>query len=108
VARDQIGIHIEKTNVFIPNIIKPGSNQDAYFTIFAGDGVSKVLNLQVFSRNGGLIFEQHDFLPNDPLKGWNGRWRGKYVQPGVYSYLAEIQYLNGKLGRFEGSITVVE
>jgi hypothetical protein len=107
-ARDQIAIHIEKTMVFIPNIIKPGSNQNAYFTIFAGDAVARVLYLQVYSRNGGLIFEQHDFQPNDPLKGWNGRWRGRYAEPGVYAYLAEVLYQNGKHGRFEGSLTIVE
>jgi hypothetical protein len=106
-ARDHIGVTVEKTKVFFPNVIKPGSNQDAYFTVFAGDGVSRVASLQIYSRNGGLVFEQREFAPNDPLKGWNGRWRGKYVQSGVYPYVAVVEYADGIKKQFAGTITVI-
>lgn len=82
IARDQLRIEVQKTSVYFPNIIMPGSNQDAYFTAFGGEGVARVVTLQVYSRGGGIVFERRDFPPNDPVKGWNGRWDGKYVQIG--------------------------
>ncbi len=107
IARDQVTVEVEKTNLYFPNIIKPGSNQDAYFTVYAGEGVAQIVLLQVYNRTGGLVFERNDFQPNDPLKGWNGRADGKYVQVGVYAWRAVVAYLDGHLQQFQGSVTVV-
>jgi hypothetical protein len=107
IARDQATVTVKKTNVYIPNVIKPGSNQDAYFTVFAGEGVAKVLTMQVYSRGGGLVFERFNFEPNDPLRGWNGRWQGKYVQPGVYPWRVVVEYLDGRQESFHGDVTVM-
>jgi hypothetical protein len=107
IARDQTTVEVEKTKVYFPNVIKPGSNQDAYFTAFTGDGVARIVTMQVFSRGGGLVFERRDFQPNDPLKGWNGRWQGKYVQPGVYPWQAMMEYSDGRRVMFRGDVTVV-
>jgi hypothetical protein len=107
IARDQATVEVKKVNVFFPNIIKPGSNQDAYFTLFAGEGISRIVSMQVYSRSGSLVFERRDFLPNDPIRGWNGRWQGKYVQPGVYPWLVEIEYPDGARKHYRGTVTVV-
>ena len=106
-ARDQTTVAVSDINLYFPNIIKPGSNQDAYFTAFAGEGVARIVNMQVYSRGGGLVFERSDFTPNDPIKGWNGRWQGKYVQPGVYPWTAVVEYSDGLQKRYTGTVTVV-
>lgn len=108
VARDYATVSVKKTNVFIPSAIQPGSNQNAYFTVFADEGVRMVKSLSVFNRSGALVFERQNFLPNDPLRGWNGRQEGaRFSQPGVYLYLARIEYLDGKDETIRGSVTVV-
>jgi hypothetical protein len=106
-ARDELTVEVEKTNVYFPNVIKPGSASDAYFTVFAGEGVKRVVSLQVFSRGGSLVFERLDFQPNAPLQGWGGRWNGKVAQSGVYPYLAVVELWNGKQFHYEGTVTVV-
>ncbi len=106
-ARDELMVEVEKTNVFFPNIIKSGSASNAYFTVFAGEGVRRVVSLQVYSRGGSLVFERLDFQPNAPLQGWGGRWNGKVAQSGVYPYLAVVEFWNGKQLRYEGTVTVV-
>lgn len=107
-ARSNVTVAVEQTNIFIPNALKPGSPQDAYFTIFAGEGVKEVVSLRIFSRNGSPVFENQHFSPNDPLKGWNGRWNGQKVQSGVYLWLADVELLDGSLQHFEGTVTVIE
>ena len=107
IARDQVTVNVEETNLYFPNIIKPSSNQDAYFTLFAGEGVLRIVMLQIFSRAGDLVFERTTFSPNDPLKGWNGRANGQAVQTGVYPWRAVIEYLDGQVKHFWGTVTVV-
>lgn len=106
-AIDELTVEVEKTNLFFPNIIKPGSASDAYFTVFAGEGVRRVVSLQIYSRGGSLVFERVNFQPNAPLQGWGGRWDGKVAQSGVYPYLAVVEFWDGKQMQYEGTVTVV-
>ncbi len=108
IARDQVTVVADKINLYFPNVIMPGSNQDAYFTLFAGEGISRIISMLIYSRGGSIVFERDNFPPNDPLKGWNGRWGSKPAQPGVYLWVAEIEYLSGKRKQFQGNVTVLK
>lgn len=107
VASDQITILVERNSVYAPNIIQPGSNQNAYFTLFADEALEIVLELQIYSRTGSLVFERRRFEPNDPLKGWNGKWKDRNAQPGVYAWTALLQFADGAQERRTGTVTVV-
>lgn len=106
-AHDSVMVSVEEPKLYFPNIINPGSASDAYFTVFSGEGVRRVVSLQVYSRGGGMVFERMDFLPNVPNLGWGGLWNGKVAQAGVYPYLAVVEFWDGKQRRFEGNVTVV-
>jgi len=106
-ATDRVMVEVEEPRVYIPNAIKPGSASDAYFTVFSGEGVRRIVSLQVYSRGGSMIFERLDFQPNAPLLGWAGRWNGKTAQAGVYPYLVVVEFGDGKKVRYEGTVTVV-
>lgn len=106
-ARDQITVEVKKTNLYFPNAIEPGSNQNSWFTAFAGEGVRRVESLRIYNRVGGLVFEKMQFPPNDPVQGWNGKYRGRPVQSGVYPWLAEIEFNDGHKEQFKGTVTVV-
>lgn len=107
IARDILTVQVEETNLYFPNVFRPGSEQDNYFTLFAGDGVERVLLLQVFNRNGSMVFEKRNFLPNDPLIGWDGKWHGQLAPAGVYVWAAQVVFLDGKRHRFSGSVTLL-
>lgn len=106
-ASSELTVEVEQTNLYFPNVIKPGSATDAYFTVFAGEGVRRVVSLQIYSRGGALVFERLDFPPNAPLLGWGGRWDNRTAQSGVYPYLAVVEFQDGKQARYEGTVTVV-
>lgn len=107
VARAQVTVEISRTSVYFPNAIMPTSNSDDYFTVYAGEGVAEVLRLQVFARTGEMVFERQHFEPNDPLKGWNGKLKGRRIQAGAYVWVALIAYLDGTVRPFSGTVTVV-
>ena len=104
---DRFKVEVEDAKLFFPNVIKPGSDSDAYFTLFSGEGVRRVVSLQVYSRSGALIFERESFPPNAPLDGWDGYWEGKVAQAGVYPYLAVVEFWDGKQLRYEGTVTLI-
>jgi hypothetical protein len=45
--------------------------------------------------------------PNRPELGWDGRFQGSYMLPGVYVYWAEIEYADGTTEVFQGDLTLV-
>jgi len=59
-------------------------------------------HLQVFNRWGTLIFETYDI--NRP---WNGYYKGQLCQQGVYVWLVEGKYANGRPFKKAGDITLL-
>ncbi len=107
---DSITITVDITrNVFIPDAFSPnGDGANDYFTIYGGIDVEEVVNFQIFNRWGGLVFSNKNFQPNDNLIGWDGFFKGKNVNTGVYIYTADILFKDGIVERYSGDITVTE
>ncbi len=59
-------------------------------------------HLQIFNRWGVLIFETRDI--NKP---WNGYYKGQLCQQGVYVWLVEGKYANGRPFKKAGDITLL-
>ncbi|MCB0574632.1 MAG: gliding motility-associated C-terminal domain-containing protein, partial [Saprospiraceae bacterium] len=109
VASDDIRIAVVRNKrVFFPNIIKPSSEEanDA-FTVFAGPEVSNIRTMQIYDRWGEMLFENTNFDPNIPQYGWNGHAKGKEVNPGVYVYVVEVEFIDGSTEVYSGDVTVV-
>lgn len=109
IARDEILVIVQKDKrVYIPNVILPASNdQNNILTVFAGNEVTLVRSMRIYDRWGELVFENLNFLPNDPSFGWSGKAKGQDVNPGVYVYTVEVEYVNGETEVFSGDVTVV-
>ncbi|MEI6407745.1 MAG: gliding motility-associated C-terminal domain-containing protein [Bacteroidota bacterium] len=94
-------------NVFVPNVIKPGSANNDGFTIFGDEQLVKIRDLQIFDRWGSLITRVQNIVPNDPKLGWDGRWNGKEVATGVFVYWAEVEFKDGTTKIYKGDVTVL-
>jgi len=108
-VRDDIQIIVEKDKrVYIPNIFLPdsdGSNDN--LTVYGAQEVLLVRSMQIYDRWGEMLFENLNFLPNDPQFGWSGQAKGQNVNPGVYVYVVEVEYVNGETEIIAGDVTVV-
>lgn len=106
---DSITLRVNKTrNVYIPNVFSP--NDDGLhdrLVVFGGKEVTNIAVLQVYSRWGELVYEGRDFPPNDLSAGWDGAFRGKPVNPGVFTWLAQVEFLDGLVLPYQGSVTVL-
>lgn len=104
-----IQLFVEKNkNVYFPNVFKPAGDQEAngYFYPF-GDTYTQVSSLSVYSRWGELLFEARNIAVNDMLAGWDGSFRGEPMPPGVYTWVAQIAFLDGERFTFAGDVTLV-
>jgi hypothetical protein len=48
-----------------------------------------------------------DILPNDPLLGWDGSFKGKDMNPAVFAYIATVELINGTQINRKGDITLL-
>ncbi len=109
-AADSIAVTVNKVRkVFIPNAFSP--NQDGsndYFTIYgAVPNVTEIESLMIFDRWGELVFEKGAFLPNEPAIGWDGSFRGKIQERGIYTYVTKVRFLDQELVVYSGNITLI-
>ncbi len=95
--------------VYIPNAFSPdGDGNNDLFMIFAGPNqVEKVRSFLVFNRWGEAVFQYYDFQPNDPAYGWDGTFRGRPLNPAVFTWYAEIEFKDGRVELFKGDVHLV-
>lgn len=108
-ATDEVIIRVIKDRpYFVPNVFSPnndGTNDG--FTIFGGPGLELIEKLQVFSRWGELVFETNNILPNNESAGWDGKFNGEPVNPGVFVYLAQLRFVDEEILEVKGDVTVI-
>ncbi len=109
-AEDAVFIWINKDrNIFIPNAFSPnndGVNDD--FGIFSGVGIERIKSFRVFSRAGDLLHERLNAMSNDPFNHWDGKFQGQPLNPGVFVYVAEIEFVDGTTEVFKGEVVLVK
>ncbi len=111
IAYDTIQIEVEKNRkVFIPNAISANSdNINDHFTLYADQSsVQFIKKMQIFNRWGSLLYEKQDFAPNQPTQGWNGKYLGKIMGEGVYTYYIEVLFLDNVIIPFMGTVTILK
>ncbi|MFM8372554.1 MAG: hypothetical protein ACKOCO_09215, partial [Bacteroidota bacterium] len=107
-ASDVIDVKVAKPrNIYVPNVFNPTAGQDPVLYIFGGRDVEEIELFQIFDRWGTLVFEQQNFLPNDERNGWDGKFRGSFLDPAVFVYQAKVRFIDGVEILFEGDITIV-
>ncbi len=97
-------------NIYIPNAFSPfvedGIND--VFMIYAQEGsIAKVATFQIYDRWGAKVFEENNFMANDPKFGWDGNYRGGKMNNGVFVYFAVIEFLDGRKELFKGDVTLI-
>lgn len=109
VALGQVEIEVlEIRDVFVANAFSP--NFDGINDVvvpYGAPSATQINVFRVFDRFGALVYEATNFVPGDETAGWDGSFRGKLLQTGVYAYFAEVEYLDGEREIFKGDILLV-
>jgi gliding motility-associated-like protein len=108
---DEVVVELDRNrNVFVPNIFTPnGDDNNDYFQPFTGLGVVKVNYMRVFDRWGELMYQ----IQNIPVAssstdiGWDGKFKGKYMDTGVYVYIMEVVFEDGRVLLYRGDVNLI-
>lgn len=103
-----IGFDPSCTDAYIPNAFSPNNDRvNDYFTILSGSDIVMIKQFVVADRWGEILFRENNFQPNDDEYGWDGTFKGKKVQVGVYIYFAEITFRDGTTSIISGDVTLL-
>jgi len=95
--------------VYFPNVFSPnGDGLNDYFTGYGGKAAKLIKQLKVFDRWGDNVYNGTDLPLSDGSRGWDGYFREKLMNPGVFAYLAQVEFIDGVVVLFEGDIMIVK
>lgn len=78
---------------FIPTVFSPNDDdKNDYFFISGRFNLVNIGYLKIFDRWGNQLFEGIDLMPGVEQDGWDGKFNGKPMQPGVYVYIAKLDF----------------
>ncbi len=95
--------------VFLPNAFSPnGDDYNDVWHIYGNEAqIERIVQLLVFDRWGNLMFQADDWPINSDRHGWNGQFRGRDLDPGVYVYSIQLRLVNGEIRTLGGDILLM-
>jgi len=87
----------ENLDIFYPNVFSPNNDgTNDYFNIFTNDEGLTIKQIQIFDRWGSMVYQSTDLIPNDYNNGWDGTFRGKPMDEGIYVYQIALESADGE------------
>lgn len=106
---DDVSIFVSNDNrVYAPNVFNPDAPApNNRFFLSADNGVVLIRRLLIADRWGGIVFDKENLTPGDEGQGWDGSWRGKIAQVGVYTFWAELERFDGTRLEKKGTVSLI-
>jgi len=94
-------------DIYIPSVFSPNGDQvNDVFEVQTGRNLDVVsMSCVIFDRWGNHVFNSHEIN-----FAWDGRYKGSYLQPGVYAYVISVGYrVQGEIrsSKFEDRLTLI-
>lgn len=102
---DEVNVKVVSScadDLFIPNSFSPNRDGKNDVLYVRGNKLSGIKIFRIFDRWGNLVFET-----NDVTHGWNGIYKNRMVDPGVFVYYVEALCTEGGVVFKKGNVTVL-
>jgi gliding motility-associated-like protein len=105
-ATDCIDITVDTlcADLFIPNVFAPdegGHTENNCFKLYGADCIG-TMTLTIYNRWGEKVF-----VSSDPRECWDGNYKGKPLNTGVYVYYLEAELITGESLSKQGNLTLM-
>lgn len=106
---DRIRIEVNLVvKIFFPNVFSPnGDLNNDQFVFKYNEAVVSVEEIQIYDRWGELLYVSSGATPSEGYMGWDGTFKGQYVNPGVYVYYVTVNIVDGSQRSYAGDVTVI-
>ena len=108
---DDVMIVVKKDRrVYIPTAFSPnGDGDNDMFFIQADESqIANINQFSIFNRWGEVVFQAANFQPNIPQSGWDGKFKNEELNPSVFVYFAEIEFIDGHVEMYKGDVTLLK
>ena len=109
VANDNISIFVEckNTNILLPKAFTPNNDNlnDYYYPITRG--IKSITKFLIYNREGKVVYEAKNFLPNSKSFAWNGTYKGQFQPLATYVYILEAICDQGQILTQKGSFLLL-
>ncbi|RMG83120.1 MAG: hypothetical protein D6714_10280, partial [Bacteroidetes bacterium] len=94
--------------VFVPNAFSPnGDGVNDRLTVYGGPAVRQILRFVVFDRWGAVMFSKTGLPSGNEMAGWDGETGHQAAAPGIYSWMAEVEYIDGAKEVLSGDVMLI-
>ncbi len=94
--------------ILVPNVFSPnGDGNNDFLRPIGGPAVERIESFEAYDRWGNLLFRQVSFDPADASVAWDGTYRGKPVDNGVYLVQVEATFKDGIRRIFNQDVTLL-
>lgn len=102
-SSDTVTVKVDnRDNLLIPSGFTPNfDGKNDYFRI-VNVTFQKLMEFRVFNRWG-----QEVFSTTDPMKGWDGTWKGVAQDVGNYAYIIRVAYPDGYVETYKGDVSLI-
>ncbi|MFM8484892.1 MAG: T9SS type B sorting domain-containing protein, partial [Bacteroidota bacterium] len=92
----------------LPNAFTPNGDgfNDLFTPILPYRFIDRV-DMKIFDRWGNLLWRSDGLTAGDENAGWDGTFRGEPMNPAVFVWWAEIEFIDGLKEIYFGDVTVV-
>ena len=96
-----MSILCDRTFVYVPNAFTPnGDGKNDVIKVYSQ--IATEITFRIFNRWGEMVFETKDINV-----GWDGKFRGKLLDPDTYDYYLEATCIGGDQEIIKGNITLI-
>ena len=106
-ALDSVKVLVVKPRyIYVPTGFSPNNDQvNDLLTVRGKEGTTLKI-FRVYDRWGELLYEAKDFKINDENHSWDGKFRGQYMNSGLYVWYIEAEYIDGAKETLKGNTTL--
>jgi gliding motility-associated-like protein len=106
---DELLVKVVKNRpVYFPNVFSPNNDGvNDWFSAYSNPSAVKIMDMKIFNRWGGMVFQTQNIPLDTPNLGWNGLFNGEPLEGGVFAFMVKILFIDGEEILYTGDITLV-
>lgn len=100
----------EVFQIYMPDVFSPdGDGINDIWSIKGSDLLQEIVSISIFDRWGENVY-RNEKIKFDPYKTdlWDGKYKGRYLNPGVYVFVIKLLLKSGEMIIKHGDITIIK
>jgi gliding motility-associated-like protein len=108
VSTDFIYVFLDKElEIYVATGFTPNNDLINDYLFVQGPSNAKIISFEVYDRWGEVVFKTNHAPLNNTDFGWNADFNGQPAPLGIYTWIAEIEFIEGTKKVFKGNTTLI-